>query len=85
MAFQPFKALRGKRAPINVGGMLVTDTEAKKKIGVEKEALEEERIYHMAGARTPQSSAEQMLRAAIAETGREPCRRDTHYGVLDVA
>ncbi len=45
MAFQPFKALRGKRAPIEVGGMLVTDTEAKKKIGVEKEALEEERIY----------------------------------------
>lgn len=45
MAFEPFKALRGKRAPINVGGTLVTDTEAKKKVAVEKESLEEERIY----------------------------------------
>ena len=45
--------------------------------------IEEERIYHMAGATTPQSSAEQRLREAIVEAGRKPCRRDTMYGVIE--
>lgn len=45
--------------------------------------VEEERIYHMAGAATPQTTAEQRLRAAIRECGRIPCRRDTHYGVIE--
>ncbi len=45
--------------------------------------IEEERIYHMAGAATPQTTAEQRLRAAIREAGRIPCRRDTHYGIIE--
>ncbi len=45
MAFQPFKALRGKRAPIQVGGALVKDTGEAKKLAVQKEVLEEERVY----------------------------------------
>ncbi|MCK6439178.1 MAG: aminofutalosine synthase MqnE [Planctomycetes bacterium] len=45
--------------------------------------IEEERIYHMAGAKTPQTTAEQRLREAIIEAGRKPCRRDTHYGVIE--
>lgn len=45
--------------------------------------IEEERIYHMAGAATPQTTAEQRLRAAIREAGFVPCRRDTHYGVIE--
>lgn len=45
--------------------------------------IEEERIYHMAGAKTPQTSAEQTLRASIVEAGRVPCRRDIKYNVLE--
>ena len=45
--------------------------------------IEEERIYHMAGAVTPQTTAEQRLREAIVEAGRTPARRDTHYRVLE--
>jgi aminodeoxyfutalosine synthase len=39
----------------------------------------EEKITHMAGARTPESMTEPELRALIREAGREPCRRDTLY------
>jgi len=46
--------------------------------------IEEERIYHMAGAQTPQTTAEQRLIEAIKESGRVPVRRDTHYGVIDM-
>jgi aminodeoxyfutalosine synthase len=44
--------------------------------------VQEERIYHMAGARTPEfmtpSALEQLVRAA----GREPVERDTLYNVI---
>jgi aminodeoxyfutalosine synthase len=39
----------------------------------------EEKIYHMAGARTPQQMAREELERAIRETGREPVQRDSLY------
>ncbi|MCA8939831.1 MAG: aminofutalosine synthase MqnE [Planctomycetes bacterium] len=45
--------------------------------------IEEERIYHMAGAQTPQTTAEQRLIEAIKEAGRVAIRRDTHYNALE--
>jgi hypothetical protein len=39
----------------------------------------EEKIYHMAGARTPQEAAREELVKAIRETGREPVQRDSLY------
>ena len=39
----------------------------------------EEKIYHMAGAKTPQQMAMAELRAAIREAGREPVQRDSLY------
>jgi aminodeoxyfutalosine synthase len=39
----------------------------------------EERIFHMAGAKTPQGQTVASLEAAIREAGREPCQRDSHY------
>lgn len=39
----------------------------------------EEKIYHMAGARTPQEMARAELVTAIRETGREPVQRDSLY------
>ncbi len=45
--------------------------------------IEEERIYHMAGAKTPQLTAEERLIAAIQETGYVPVRRDTYYQALE--
>jgi hypothetical protein len=39
----------------------------------------EEKIYHMAGARTPQEVAREELVRAIRETGREPVQRDSLY------
>lgn len=39
----------------------------------------EERIYHMAGATTPQALAESELRALIEESGFRPVRRDAFY------
>ncbi|MHC4952526.1 MAG: aminofutalosine synthase MqnE [Planctomycetota bacterium] len=38
-----------------------------------------ERIYHMAGAKTPENMTEERLREVIAETGREPVERDAFY------
>jgi len=43
----------------------------------------EEHIFHMAGAKTPQGTAEQELISAIREAGRVPIQRDTFYQPLN--
>jgi aminodeoxyfutalosine synthase len=43
----------------------------------------EEKIYHMAGARTPEMLSESQLRAIIAEAGKQPKRRDTLYRTVE--
>jgi aminodeoxyfutalosine synthase len=42
----------------------------------------EEKITHMAGARTPEHVSEADLRRCIEEAGRVPVRRDTLYNEL---
>ncbi|HTP25930.1 MAG TPA: CofH family radical SAM protein, partial [Anaeromyxobacteraceae bacterium] len=42
----------------------------------------EERIYHMAGARTPQALSEAQLHRLIRDAGRVPAERDSFYRVL---
>jgi aminodeoxyfutalosine synthase len=44
----------------------------------------EERIYHMAGADTPQALAEPQLHRLIRGAGRTPAERDSVYRVLRV-
>jgi aminodeoxyfutalosine synthase len=44
----------------------------------------EEHIFHMAGARTPQSQTEAEMIKAIRETGRTPVQRDTFYEPVKV-
>ena len=39
----------------------------------------EEKIFHMAGARTPQEQTVEKLERAILEAGREPAQRDSYY------
>ena len=39
----------------------------------------EEKIFHMAGATTPQQQSVAALEHAIREAGREPMQRDSHY------
>ncbi len=39
----------------------------------------EEKIFHMAGANTPQQQSVAALEHAIREAGREPAQRDSHY------
>ena len=39
----------------------------------------EEKIFHMAGAKTPQEQTVQTLEHVIREAGREPMQRDTWY------
>ncbi len=39
----------------------------------------EEKIFHMAGAKTPQRQTVEKLEAAIREAGREPAQRDSYY------
>ena len=39
----------------------------------------EEKIFHMAGAKTPTYQSMQSLEKAIREAGREPMQRDTWY------
>jgi aminodeoxyfutalosine synthase len=41
-----------------------------------------ERIYHMAGAKTPEGLTEERLREVIREAGREPVERDAFYNQL---
>jgi aminodeoxyfutalosine synthase len=44
--------------------------------------VEEERIYHMAGARTPEGLSVSALRRLICDAGREPVERDTLYNIV---
>jgi aminodeoxyfutalosine synthase len=39
----------------------------------------EEKIFHMAGARTPQQQTVETLEQVIREAGREPVQRDSYY------
>jgi aminodeoxyfutalosine synthase len=45
--------------------------------------VQEERIYHMAGSRTPETLSTGDIRRLIREAGREPVERDTLYRVLE--
>jgi aminodeoxyfutalosine synthase len=47
--------------------------------------VQEERIYHMAGSRTPAALSVAAIRGLIRAAGREPLERDTLYRVLDAA
>ncbi|MBA3962293.1 MAG: aminofutalosine synthase MqnE [Chthoniobacterales bacterium] len=42
----------------------------------------EEKIFHMAGAKTPQEQTVQSLRRVIREAGRDPVQRDSYYNHL---
>ncbi|HET7618831.1 MAG TPA: aminofutalosine synthase MqnE [Vicinamibacterales bacterium] len=44
--------------------------------------VQEERIYHMAGARTPEAMTTRAIRRLIRAAGREPVERDTLYNVV---
>jgi aminodeoxyfutalosine synthase len=43
----------------------------------------EEKIFHMAGATTPQQQTVAALEHAIREAGRDPMQRDSHYRHLN--
>jgi aminodeoxyfutalosine synthase len=44
--------------------------------------VQEEKIYHMAGARTPEAMTTSTIRKLIRAAGREPVERDTLYNVI---
>ncbi len=44
--------------------------------------VQEERIYHMAGARTPEAMTTSAIRRLIRAAGRDPIERDTLYNVI---
>ena len=44
--------------------------------------VQEEKIYHMAGARTPETMTTSAIRKLIRATGRQPIERDTLYNVV---
>jgi aminodeoxyfutalosine synthase len=44
--------------------------------------VQEERIYHMAGSRTPEEMSTTAIRRLIRAAGREPVERDTLYNVV---
>ena len=44
--------------------------------------VQEEKIYHMAGARTPEIMTTSAIRRLIRTAGREPVERDTLYNVI---
>jgi len=44
--------------------------------------VQEEKIYHMAGAETPQAMTSEEIVRIIREAGREPVERDTLYNVV---
>jgi aminodeoxyfutalosine synthase len=46
--------------------------------------VQEERIYHMAGARTPESMTTGEISRLIRAAGREPVERDTLYNVVSM-
>jgi aminodeoxyfutalosine synthase len=45
--------------------------------------VQEEKIYHMAGARTPEAMSTSDIRRLIRRAGREPIERDTLYNVVN--
>jgi aminodeoxyfutalosine synthase len=45
--------------------------------------VQEEKIYHMAGARTPEAMSTSDIRRLIRRAGREPVERDTLYNVVN--
>src|SRR6187431_1850671 len=45
--------------------------------------VQEERIYHMAGSRTPESLTPAAIRRLIRTAGREPLERDTLYRMIE--
>ncbi|HEX8312177.1 MAG TPA: aminofutalosine synthase MqnE [Chthoniobacteraceae bacterium] len=47
--------------------------------------IQEEKIFHMAGAQTPTQQTIAALEKAIREAGREPMQRDTWYRRLDAS
>jgi aminodeoxyfutalosine synthase len=44
--------------------------------------VQEERIYHMAGSRTPEGMTTRQLERLVRAAGREPVERDTLYNVV---
>jgi aminodeoxyfutalosine synthase len=44
--------------------------------------VQEEKIYHMAGARTPEAMSTSAIRRLIRAAGRQPVERDTLYNVI---
>jgi len=44
--------------------------------------VQEEKIYHMAGARTPEAMTTSAIRKLIRAAGRDPIERDTLYNVI---
>jgi aminodeoxyfutalosine synthase len=44
--------------------------------------VQEERIYHMAGSRTPEAMTPEALERIVRIAGREPVQRDTLYNVV---
>ena len=44
--------------------------------------VQEEKIYHMAGSRTPEAMSTWEIRRLIRAAGREPVERDTLYNVI---
>ena len=44
--------------------------------------VQEERIYHMAGSKTPEAMTTKAIRRLIRAAGREPVERDTLYNVI---
>jgi aminodeoxyfutalosine synthase len=44
--------------------------------------VQEEKIYHMAGARTPEAMTTRQIERLIRRAGREPVERDTLYNVV---
>ena len=47
--------------------------------------VQEERIYHMAGSRTPEALSTADIRRLVRAAGREPVERDTLYRVIEPA
>ena len=47
--------------------------------------VQEERIYHMAGAPTPEAMTPEQITMLIREAGRDPVERDTFYNVVSHA
>jgi aminodeoxyfutalosine synthase len=47
--------------------------------------IQEEKIFHMAGATTPQQQTVAAMEKAIREAGRVPAQRDTWYRRLSTA